>query len=112
MGARFVQEGNAVDYTPAADVTAGAVVVQGELVGIASHAIPANRLGSLAVSGVFDLAKATGAGTAIPAGVNVYWDEAEAVAKTDAEAGANKLIGKTVKAAADADETVCVRLSQ
>ena len=112
MGARFVQEGSTIDYTPAADVAVGAVVVQSELVGIASHAIPANRLGALAVSGIFDLPKATGAGTAIGAGVNVYWDVAEAVAKTDAEAGANKHIGKTTRAAADADETVRVRVSQ
>ena len=112
MGAIFVHDGDTVDYVPAADVALGAVAVQGELVGVAPRAIPANALGSLCVSGVFDIAKATGAGSAIAAGANVYWDEAEAVAKTDAEAGANKLIGKVTRAAADADETVRVRLSQ
>ena len=112
MSAIFVHEGRYVDCTPGADVALGAVVVQGDLVGIAPRAIAANQLGSLCVTGVFDLPKATGAGTAIPLGVKVYWDEAEQVAKTDDEAGANKYLGKTVKAAADADETVCVRLSQ
>jgi len=33
--ATFVQEGCLIDYTPGADVLAGAVVVQGELVGVA-----------------------------------------------------------------------------
>jgi len=112
VGAIFVHDGETEDYTPGADVALGAVVVQGELVGIAPRPIPSGVLGSLAVAGVFDLPKATGAGTAIGAGVNVYWDVAEAVAKTDAEAGANKHIGKTTRAAADADETVRVRVSQ
>lgn len=74
--------------------------------------IKANTLGALAVSGVFDLQKATGGGSAIDAGSEVYWDEAEAVAKTDDETGANKLIGSTVAAAGDDDEYVRALLSQ
>jgi predicted RecA/RadA family phage recombinase len=61
---------------------------------------------------VFDFPKATGVGTAITAGANVYWDAANTRATTDAAAGVNKLIGKTIKASADADTTVRVRLSQ
>jgi len=112
MAVRFVHDGASVDYTPGADVAAGAVVVQGDLVGVAKRAIEANRLGALAVTGVFDFPKATGESTAIAAGVKVYWDVAEAVAKADDESGANKYIGKVVTAAADADATVRVRLSQ
>ena len=110
--AEYVDIGNEIDYTPTADVAAGAVVVEGELVGVAKVAIAANQLGTLSVAGVFDFPKATGASTAITRGSNVYWDAADAVAKTDDESGANKLIGKTVKAAVDADATVRVRLSQ
>ena len=69
----FVSEGNAIDYTPTADVAAGDVVVQGELVGIAKTPIAANTPGALTVTGVFDLPKATGAGTAIPVGSEAYW---------------------------------------
>jgi len=112
MAVRFVQDGASIDYTPTADVAAGAVVVQGELVGVTKRVIEANRLGALAVAGVFDFPKATGTGSGITAGANVYWDVADQVAKTNAETGANKLIGKTVRAAADADATVRVRLSQ
>jgi len=110
--ARFVQTGNAVDYTPSADVSAGDVVVQNDLVGVAKLDIKANTLGALAVTGVFDFPKATGVDTGIAAGLQVYWDEADQEAKTDDETGANKFIGKTVAAAGDDDETVRVRLSQ
>ena len=112
MATRFVHDGNSIDYTPGSAVTAGDVVVQGELVGVAKVDIAANALGALAVTGVFDFPKATGAGSAITAGANCYWDVAEAVAKTDSETGANKLIGKCVKAAVDADATVRIRLMQ
>jgi predicted RecA/RadA family phage recombinase len=101
-----------VDYTPSSAVAAGDVVVQGELVGVAKLNIAANQLGALAVTGVFDLPKATGTGSAITAGSKVYWDAAEAVAKTDSESGANKYLGKTIRAAGDSDTTVRVRLGQ
>ena len=108
--ATFVQGGSAVDYTPGSAVAAGDVIVQGELVGVARTPIAANALGSLAVDGVFDFAKATGGGTAITAGANVYWDDTNNVATTTATG--NKLLGKCVKAAADSAATVRVRLMQ
>jgi len=110
--ATYVQEGSAIDYTPAADVSAGDVVVQNELVGVARLNIKADVLGALAVTGVFDFPKAIGVDTGIDAGLEVDWDEADQEAKSDDEAGANKLIGKTVAAAGDDDGTVRVRLSQ
>ena len=108
----FVQEGDQVDHTPASAVAAGAVVVQGDLVGVAKQPIAAGVLGALAVSGVFDFPKATGGGSGISAGATVYWDEGDQQAKTDSETGANKLLGKTTVAAGDDDTTVRVRLSQ
>lgn len=110
--AKFVHEGESIDYTPGADVLTGAVVVQAELVGVAQGPIKANQLGSLAVSGVFDFPKALGAGSAIPAGTNTYWDAAAQNATKNAAAGANKLIGKAVKTTVDADTTVRIRLLQ
>jgi CHAT domain-containing protein len=53
----FIHEGCSIDYTPAADVAAGDVVVQGDLVGVTKQPIPANQLGALVVEGVFDFAK-------------------------------------------------------
>lgn len=110
MNARFVHDGKAIDYTPGSDIAAGQVVVLGSLVAIAKIDIPAGRTGALHTVGVYDVAKATG--TAIAVGADVYWDEAEAVAKTDDESGANKYLGKTVLAAGDTDATVRARLSQ
>jgi len=106
----FRHDGGSIDYTPTVDVAAGDVIVQGELVGVAKLDIKANTLGALAVMGVFDFAKATGGGTAITAGANVYWDNTNKVATTTATG--NKLIGKCGKAAADADATVRVRMMQ
>jgi len=110
--ATFIHDGKAIDYTPAADVSAGDVIVQNDLIGIAKLDIAAGQLGALAVTGVFDLPKTTGVGEGVAAGANVYWDEADSVAKTDDESGANKSLGKTVAAAGDDDVTVRVRLSQ
>ncbi|NLE57923.1 MAG: DUF2190 family protein [Planctomycetes bacterium] len=107
---KFIHDGDAVDYTPGASLAAGAMVVQGDLVGIARVAIPANTLGTLAVTGVFEVPKATGAGTALAAGTTVYWDATNQRASTTS--AGNKLLGKVVKAAADADASVWVRLSQ
>ncbi len=108
--AQFVQEGNSIDYTAGAAVAAGDVIVIGELVGVAKTPIAANALGALAVKGVFDFAKATGGGSAISAGANCYWDDTNNVATTTA--AGNKLIGKCIKDAADADATVRVRMLQ
>lgn len=112
MIASHVQNGCAIDYTPAAAVAAGDVIVQGELVGVAPRPIATGELGALAVEGVFAFPKAVGAGSAITAGANTYWDSAAKLATTNAAAGANKLIGKTILAAADADSDVRVRLLQ
>ena len=109
--AKFIHDGDSIDYTPATDVAAGDVIVQGDLVGIAKRDIPRNVLGALAVSGVFDLPKARGVGAAIAAGAKVYWDALSQQATTTT-ADDNKYLGKAVRAAADADATVRVRLEQ
>lgn len=109
MQATFVHDGKAIDYTPTADVAAGDVVVQEDLIGIAKQPIKANQLGAIAVEGVFDFAKPVA--DAYSAGTTIYWDEA-AKAVTATAAG-NKLLGKVVRAAAeDTDTTVRVRLTQ
>ena len=106
----FVSEGRAIDYTPTTDVAAGDVVVQGELVGIAKRPIPANTPGALAITGVFDMPKATGAGSGLAAGIEAFWDVANKVVTATAQN--NAFLGKTVRAAADTDVTVRVRLKQ
>ena len=106
--AAFAHEGAAIDYTPGADVAAGDVVVQGDLVGVARLTIKANVLGALAVTGVFDFAKATN--VAYTVGTILYWDDSANLVTTTS--AGNKQIGKVVLAAATTDATVRVRLSQ
>jgi predicted RecA/RadA family phage recombinase len=110
MATTFVQQGAAIDYTPGADTPAGTVVVQGDLVGVTRVDLKAGQLGALAVEGVFDFPKATTAGTGFTAGQLAYWDNTNDVATKTATG--NKLIGKVVRAAADADASVRIRLSQ
>ena len=105
--ATFVSDGRYVDYTPSTAVAAGAVVVQGDLVAVAIRSIPANVKGALCVAGVVSFPKATGA---ITAGTSLYWDATNGVATSTATS--NKLIGKSVAAAASADATVEVLLRQ
>jgi predicted RecA/RadA family phage recombinase len=106
--ATFVQDGASIDYTPVADVAAGDVVVQGDLVAVAKLDIKANKLGALATGGVFDFAKS--GGVAYTVGTILYWDDTGNVVTTTS--AGNKQIGKVVRAAASADLTVRVRLSQ
>ncbi len=106
--AATVSVGFRVDYTPSSDVAVGAVVVQNTLVGVADRPLPANKLGSLAVYGIFTFPKATGASTAIAAGKTVYWDATNQRATETSTS--NTLMGKTVAAAVDADATVLVLL--
>lgn len=110
----FIHDGDAIDYTPSADVAAGDVVVQEDLIGVAKVDIPANTLGALHVTGVFDFPKDNGSGSAIPAGAEVYWDGAakQAFALSGSTTGNEKLLGKAVAAASDAENTVRVRLTQ
>jgi len=105
-----VSSGEMIEYTPSTDVAAGTVVVQGNLVGIALEPIKANTKGALAVTGVFDVAKAST--TTFSAGALVYWDDNNNRAVTTDESGSNKLMGKAVADAASGATLVRVRLSQ
>ena len=114
--ARFIQTGNAIDYTPGSDVSAGEVLVLGNTIAIAKLDIVANVLGALATRGVFDGVKVTGA---INLGDALYWDsdgdpvggEAGSGAFTTTSAG-NIYAGRAVAAAAEADATVRFELRE
>lgn len=106
MNAVYVQRGESIDYTPTANIAAGDIVIIGGIVGVAKLDIPANELGAIAVTGVYDMVKATGA---ITAGATVYWDaSAKNVTTTESE---NTAIGKAVAAAESTDTIVRVLLN-
>jgi predicted RecA/RadA family phage recombinase len=107
----FVHDGGTIDYTPATNVAAGDVVVQGDLVGVAKLDIPAGQLGALAVEGVFDVPVEEAEGWSV--GMTAYWSAyAQAVVPT--HAGDAKRMGRVVRLGdMDAEfPRVFVRLSQ
>ncbi len=110
MDARYVQRGDAIDHTPEADVAAGDIVVLADkLVGIAKLDIKAGELGALALTGVYEVAKASG--TAFAAGAEVGWNPTDGKAVAAGSSGSVKL-GHAVTAADAADAFVHVRLCQ
>jgi len=106
--ATFIQEGHYIDHTPVSALASGDVVVQGDLVGVTVRPLAAGEVGSIAVDGVFDFTKNTG--VAFTVGSILYWDDTNNVVTTTS--AGNKSIGKVVRAAASADTTVRMRLSQ
>jgi predicted RecA/RadA family phage recombinase len=113
--ALFYQEGDAIDYTPVAAVTAGDVIVTGNTVGIATNDIAANVQGSLTISGVFKVPKATGA---IAKDAKVFWDADGSPNVGTASSGAatgtgmgNTRMGTAIAAAGSSDTYVNVLLT-
>jgi len=112
--ATFVQQGEAIDYTPGGAVAAGQVVVQRDFVGVAKTPIAANTPGALAVVGIFDVVKAA---VAFTAGVAVFWDaDGNPVGGTPGtgaattSASGNTFMGFAVAAAGETATTVRVSL--
>jgi predicted RecA/RadA family phage recombinase len=105
--ATYSHEGFTIQYTPSADVAAGDVVDLGSCVGIALRDIPANTLGSLALEGVFDVAKDT---NAISLWAPVYWFATSKFGSATSSA-ADATMGKCIKAALAGDATVRVKLA-
>jgi len=107
--AKFIHDGDAIDYRPGTDVASGDVIVQNDLVGIAKRDIPAHTLGALAVTGVFDVPKVPGDVNEV--GTTLSWSEADQYA-TESQGVEYILMGKCVRHAAADDEIVRVRLTQ
>src|SRR5690606_15780995 len=105
--ALFVQDGKDIDFTPVTDIAPGDVVVQGDLIGVSKRHIAANEPGSLAVTGVFEIPKASA--DVIAVGVKVYWNATDERAVTTATG--NKLLGKAVQAAGAGTTAVRVLLT-
>lgn len=106
----FQQEGHAIDYTPSgSSVAAGQIIQLGSLIGVAKKDIADGELGALATDGVFDVTKAAGGGVTFNTGDTVGWDDTNNTAV--AGGMGNFDIGVAVADAADADESVQVRIN-
>lgn len=101
MQARYVQRSESIDIVPGKDVAAGEIVFFGDLVGVAKIPIKAGELGSLALSGIFDVLKPVRC--SFSPGAMVYWDAVRESAVT--LAGGNVPLGLAITAARlDADK--------
>jgi predicted RecA/RadA family phage recombinase len=109
MSIQFVQEGNSIDYTPAADVAAGVGVIQNYLFGVTKLPILAGKRGALALEGVFDFPKSTDPGESFQTGDYVLFDDVAQLAHPLGSGGV-ALIGRAVADAAEADLSVQVKL--
>ena len=113
---RYQSNSCSIDYTPGSAVTAGDVIVQGSVVGIATQDIAASVKGSLALDGVFKVPKITGANAV---GTLIYWDPTgdpvggtSGTGAATSTAGSLKQLGYVAVASLSADEKVQVVLSR
>jgi predicted RecA/RadA family phage recombinase len=109
MTAIYIHDGTAIDHIPATALPAGAVVVQGKLVGITPRPIPAGALGALLVEGVFDFPIAPG-GTA-DTGTPVFWNPAANLAVLDGNLPGVAYCGVTAQPLLSGDLAVRVLLN-
>ncbi len=107
--AAFAHEAFRIDCTPNADVNPGDVVVEGNLVGVATSLIKANTKGALQITGAFDFVKVTSAGSGVAAGTQFYWDTS-ALAATPFINSHTVPLGQSEATCLDADASVRIVL--
>jgi len=105
----FVQEGDVLTLTPAADVDSGVGYLFGTaLFGVATNDVAANAAGEFITEGVVTIAKTSA--LAISVGDRLYWDAVNSVVnKTTAN---QECVGVAVEAAANPSATVKMKLGQ
>ncbi|RLC78694.1 MAG: hypothetical protein DRI61_09440 [Chloroflexi bacterium] len=96
-----------IDYTPSSAVSAGDVILQVGLLGVALSDMAASEKGALATAGIYDVAKV---GSAIDAGDVVYWDVADN--EVNETASGNTKMGYAIDDAAAGDATVRLIMMQ
>lgn len=72
MSTNFIQDGDVIQFTAAATYAAGDVVKMGGTLGVALVDMVSGETGSVAIQGVFELPKVTGA--VIAQGESLVWD--------------------------------------
>lgn len=72
MAGSFIAPGDVIDHVAGSNISNGAVVRIGQILGVALTAIASGATGSVAISGVFRLPKVSAA--VIAAGESLTWD--------------------------------------
>lgn len=103
MKAKFIQRPDSVDFVPAQDIAAGEIVKLGNLIGITKVSVRAGTLGSLTLTGVFDVTKPSD--VAFTAGESVYCADTGVIGKT------GTLLGTAVMASPAGSKLVRILLN-
>lgn len=72
MAKNFIQPGKVIDYTAGSNITSGAALVIGVLLGVALTDIASGETGGVQIEGVFEMPKLSTA--VITAGAKLIWD--------------------------------------
>ncbi len=88
MIAKYVQQGETMDYVAAKPINYGDVVNLGSRIGISGNAAPAGVACAVHVCGVFELPLADDEAADVAVGTALYWDEAKQVITATALAAA------------------------
>ncbi len=108
MAINFVQEGDILQLTPAAEVLSGKGYLFGAMFAVALADVVINTPGSFATEGVWDLPKTSGQAWTV--GQKVYWDDTNKRCDTDGTVGI--LIGAAVEIAANPSASGIVKLNE
>ena len=104
----FIQPGDTLDVTAAANVVSGQFVIMGALSGVATTTAVAGTTFALKTTGVFELPKLTTEAWTV--GAKVYWDATNLWATI--VAGSNALIGRVSEPTANPSAVGRVLLSR
>lgn len=61
MALTYIKRGRVLDYVPSAEIPAGTAIKIGAFVGVTNHIIPAGKLGSVELDGIYSIPLAQGA---------------------------------------------------
>ena len=110
MQAKLVNSEEIATFAPeSGNIEAGQIVWSYKLIGVATSAIPEGKPGSIATSGIFDVAKASA--TTFDQGVDVFFNWSTKLAVTTDGGGGNPRLGIAVGAGVNGRETVRVKLN-
>ena len=104
--AEYIQRGDNIDYTAAANIAYMEVVPLSARIGVALAEIPKGETGTVAITGAFRFPAATGK---IDVGAEVYWDKTQNVI-VGASGASTVRAGHLIAPKAQADTTALVRI--
>lgn len=116
MAAELHQAGSQLDYTPASDVSAGAIVNLGgtnnDLAGVVNNDIAANQKGSACIGGVYKISKKAALALAVgdAVGYDISEDECVSLEGTP-DANSDFALGTVASVALAADASAYVLLN-